>query len=391
MKMNFSTYTSCLFILKYLCLHRESTQFEIELVIYPRNTRPLNYLLWLFKKFNIKVKKAGLSEDHVWRNAYSSLISQLDSYDPELTDRACDFKLTSKDIDEIVKKGNLATKDPNETNILLNDLGQNLSFFLDLEKSKPRLQRYLNKQISFFISGQPQKASLEYNKNFYSYSYQKSNFVQNIVNYINKYGSRLVLRELSDIKVFGENTSKVSFLETVLALELEGFIEIEDLEVHDPETYNLKGDRSDLVVAFNVNEKKLKKSSSIGAVSTKAEIIKCGKLIYDLDKCQLSYGNKKTMISPESREIRFLRSLYEKRGMVKEYKDIARDAQLSSYTYYHVDCEYPHEEIKNKDLANDVAMLKRDFRTMVLSLGMPKEEFNSFITTVTKKGYMLNV
>ena len=391
-KPNYSIYPTCLFILKYLCLLEEGIQLEVAFVTYPRSARSLDYLLWLFKKFNIKIKKVGLSREHEWRGAYSNLINRLDDYDPKLCDRASGFKLTPKDIKKIIEKGNLAIGSPNTTNVLFSDLGQNLSFFLDLGNSKTKLKNYLEKQMMFFIKGQPYKASLEYDKNFYSYRYQKSNFVKNIADYVNKYGLKVVLKELNDSKVFGEDTSKVNFLEAIFALEYEGFIEIEDFEVHDPEIYGLEGDQSDLVVGFNINEKKLKGfSSSVNPTPAKAGIIKCGKLIYDLDKCQLSYGNKTITVSPETREIRFLRSLYEKRGMVKEHKDIARDAQLSSYAYLHVQCEQLHEEIKNKDLANDVAMLKRDFRTLVLSLGMPKNEFNSLITTITKKGYMLNI
>jgi DNA-binding response OmpR family regulator len=141
---------------------------------------------------------------------------------------------------------------------------------------------------------------------------------------------------------------------------------------------------------ITVDESKIQKDESI-QIASKTKAIIAGKLSYDLDKCQLKYGNKTETITPESREIKFLRSLHNRAGMVVKYKDIARDANLQGYKYYHENCGESHEEINNQALSDDVAMLRRDFRSLVLSLGMPDSEFKRLITNVTKRGYMLNL
>lgn len=118
--------------------------------------------------------------------------------------------------------------------------------------------------------------------------------------------------------------------------------------------------------------------------------ISCNGLNFSFINCHLNYkdGNPQT-VSPETREMRFFLTLYKNHDQVIDYKDIARDIELESYKYCSDGGKEPHEKLKNLDFATDVGMLRRDFRKLVLSLGMPPNEFSKMIITVTKKGYQL--
>lgn len=379
-KRAYSASTWQLFLLKYLILLPENRLLETEFCFYPKVYRPLRYLLDLFSRSNIKISKTGLSLDFATRDRYANLLEDLEKYDPQLSEQATKNKLTLKDLRRLSNLSKQTAK----------ALVQNLTLKIDFQNNKPKLVKTLESEIQKYIKGISYEAEQNYHQHYYSYDYQKTNFLKNIDLRIQKFGRKQTLRQSGDSSLLGKSRIKISFLETILALELEGFATISHLELQDWESYKHK--ETDLVVVLKITDKALKtipklmKSGIVG----KQSVLTYGNLKYSLSKCELSYKNQKPiLISPEKREMKFFLSLYNKGGRVVEYKDIAKDADLESYKYLNKTCETPHEEIKNSDLSADVAMLKRDFRTIVLSLGMPKAEFNKLITTVSKRGYML--
>lgn len=124
--------------------------------------------------------------------------------------------------------------------------------------------------------------------------------------------------------------------------------------------------------------------------STNEDLIKCAGLTYSLGSNVLKYQKGKEIdASPETREMKFFLTLYNKRGQTVDYKELARAADLQSYKDAVGENEVAYEELENSDFSEDVSLLRRDFRSMVMSLGMPDKVFSKMITTIRKKGYKL--
>jgi hypothetical protein len=124
------------------------------------------------------------------------------------------------------------------------------------------------------------------------------------------------------------------------------------------------------------------------------DIIKYGGLTYYLKSCELRYKNgKSTTVSPENREMKFFLCLYRNRGNVCHFKDIAKDVQTAEYKEMTSPDEdgarTTHEELTDNEFTDEVSGLKRDFRTLILSLGMPEKEFKKIIVRVPKLGFKL--
>lgn len=119
------------------------------------------------------------------------------------------------------------------------------------------------------------------------------------------------------------------------------------------------------------------------------QTIECCGLFYSFSTNQLIYTGGKKDISPETREMKFFITLYRRRGQTVDYKTIAKEANLQSYKYLSENGEVKHEDLHNKDFSPDVSLLRRDFREIVLSLGMSTEDFSKMIKTITKTGYKL--
>lgn len=115
---------------------------------------------------------------------------------------------------------------------------------------------------------------------------------------------------------------------------------------------------------------------------------------YNLKSYELKYRDGQTMtVSPENREMKFFLYLLRNRGMVCHFKDIAREIPTAGYKSMTSPDEdgvvTTHEELLDRDFTDEVSGLKRDFRTLMLSLGMPKKEFSKIIIRVPKLGYKL--
>ena len=120
------------------------------------------------------------------------------------------------------------------------------------------------------------------------------------------------------------------------------------------------------------------------------EQIMCCGLIYSHLTNQLIFTGGERTISPETREMKFFLTLYRKKGQTVDYKTIAKEASLQSYKNLSGNGEIAHEDLLNKDFSEDASLLRRDFRNLVLPLGMSTDEFSKMIKTIKKHGYQLN-
>lgn len=117
--------------------------------------------------------------------------------------------------------------------------------------------------------------------------------------------------------------------------------------------------------------------------------IECHGLSYSFETSQLSYSGRKQHISPETREMKFFITLHKNRGTTVDYKTIAREVGTQSYEDLSEGRKINHEDLNNKDFSEDASFLRRDFRNIALSLGMPAEKIAGMIRTIIKQGYQL--
>ena len=98
-----------------------------------------------------------------------------------------------------------------------------------VNKDKNELIRLLDKSIKDFMAGRHLDKITNPELIKYAYKYQKDNFINKIADYIKQYGLKIPLHFEEDASLFGENTTRITFIETLIALESEGFISIVSL------------------------------------------------------------------------------------------------------------------------------------------------------------------
>lgn len=128
--------------------------------------------------------------------------------------------------------------------------------------------------------------------------------------------------------------------------------------------------------------------------SDKKENINYKGICYNTKSYELRYKDcQPTTVSPENREMKFFLYLFRNQGTACHFKDIARKIPTAGYKSMTSPDEdgiaTTHEELLDRDFTDEVSGLKRDFRTLMLTLGMPKKEFSKIITRVPKIGYKL--
>jgi len=95
-----------------------------------------------------------------------------------------------------------------------------------VNRNKDELTRLLIKNINDFISGKYLKEVKNPELIKYSFEYQRNNFINKIADYIKQYGLKIPLHFEDDASLFGENIARITFIETLIALEFEGLIAI---------------------------------------------------------------------------------------------------------------------------------------------------------------------
>lgn len=99
------------------------------------------------------------------------------------------------------------------------------------KKSKKELTELLKKDLKTFMSGAYAQSVTNPALIKYSYQYQKNNFIDHIGEYLKRYGIKVPLHPEKDTALFGEDTSRITFVETLLALELEGLLIVLNLQL----------------------------------------------------------------------------------------------------------------------------------------------------------------
>jgi len=96
--------------------------------------------------------------------------------------------------------------------------------------AKYEMIKLYNQTVNDFVSGKYLKEIQNPDFIKYSYEYQKNTFIGKISDYIKRYGLKIPLHYEDDTSLFGENAVKISFIETLIALEFESLISIVTLQ-----------------------------------------------------------------------------------------------------------------------------------------------------------------
>lgn len=113
---------------------------------------------------------------------------------------------------------------------------------------------------------------------------------------------------------------------------------------------------------------------------TKDEILSYGDLSLNLDKATLQYRDSKPKgVSTETNPIKYLRLLMVKDGSVLPNVEAVKELKLTSI----------EDGDKNTDFSGQISTLRRDLITLLVEVGMVKDEATKLIESVAKVGYKL--
>lgn len=106
----------------------------------------------------------------------------------------------------------------------------------------------------------------------------------------------------------------------------------------------------------------------------------CGGLVLNMKNATIKYGeNKPVDISPENKEIIFLRMLLDARDEIVNYIDVVKKLKLKPI----------RDGDTNESFGRDVQFLRRDLGNLLKEAGMTNNELKEMIRSVRKTGYKL--
>lgn len=368
-----------LFLLKSLLLEPE-TLAEIEtnlefLTYFPPQPqiesvypiRILEMLLDLAEDFGIGIK-GQITEGALTYNDPNErlkIISEIENSNEPLYQKALKGGLDAKELRQLLNSDLKYRKDI---------LDNKFTLYLKLHDSKKELTQLLNHFIDLFIKGKIVKHGRFLEHSSYTYDYQKASFLKNIPAYISQYGVSLDLKESTDFTLFGEDSTKVNFLETLLGLEKEGFITITQVSPINFDVPRSNKARQEIIVSLTVSED-LTQTSQLAKPDN--EIFTWGELKIDLAKGTIQYKNGVAKeISPAQDEVKFLILLMQTNQIVK-YSEIAKKLDMN--------CQMADPA----EVARAVQYLRRNIVPILEDVGMTRKEIQSMIISKRNIGYKL--
>ncbi len=182
------------------------------------------------------------------------------------------------------------------------------------------------------------------------------------------------LKESTDLTLFGEDSTKVNFLETLLGLEKEGFITITQVSPINFDVPRRDKARQEIIVSVTVSED-LAQTSQL--TKSNNEVFTWKELKIDLAKGMIQYKNGEAKeISPAQDEIKFLILLMQTNQIVK-YSEIAKKLDMN--------CQMANPA----EVARAVQYLRRNIVPILEDVGMTRKEIQNMIISKRNIGYKL--
>jgi hypothetical protein len=226
---------------------------------------------------------------------------------------------------------------------------KSLIIFVDIGNAKEKIKNKLNQNITEFIEGKTWSLP-QFEVTPYTYAFQKTNFLQNIPVYINKYGRAFKLFLNKDYQLFGDEKKKTNFTECLLTLEKEGLVDIAEISfvastLFDDENID------DLVIDIKITDKLLPQKNMLPAN---------WKLSEEGKRAIIKHGDKTvfTFSSNTSNQYRYFKCLWNKYGQRATYQDVYE---------FESNLKYPNQKGKdwkiNDLIRNTVRKLKKQLQT----------------------------
>ncbi|PIS13872.1 hypothetical protein COT65_01890 [Candidatus Shapirobacteria bacterium CG09_land_8_20_14_0_10_47_13] len=114
-------------------------------------------------------------------------------------------------------------------------------------------------------------------------------------------------------------------------------------------------------------------------IDERENVLEWKDLKLNLSKGSLQYKNNPPKdVSPSEKEIMFLALLMRAKRIV-EYTEIARELKMNCY----------HPGVTNEDIARNVQYLRRDIVSILIGVGITRNEIKKMIVSIRNRGYKL--
>ncbi len=272
------------------------------------------------------------------KDFFSSLLEIIQKFQIEVESISLDDEsgLTISSLKSLIEE-----KSPQQ----LGDIASDLKLFVMVSKpAKARIKANLSEKIECFIRGETWSIR-QMNLNKYTFDFQRANFLNRIPAYINKYGQAFNVCSSSDFKIFGNDSRKVNFTESLLALEAEELIVINEIGLFFDED-----EKENLLAGIQITprlseEKNLPPDSwKLIEEGAKAFVKRKGKTVF-------------TFPSNTSNKYRYFKCLWNHYGQRVLYPEVYE---------YQSKLEYPHKRGKNhkinSQMRNTINKLRKEFK-----------------------------
>ena len=170
------------------------------------------------------------------------------------------------------------------------------------ENKEPReLVKIINNEIEKFITGKQAEQIINPLMVKYAYQYQRNNFIDKISEYLKRYNKRIPLHPEEDTALFGENKRRITFFETLIALEYEELISIISLQLDFLNDQQVILPQSKLDTIFSPSELKSSRQIPIVTIQPTRKLINLVEPNLSYQSYRLSFKGKEIPI-PEGNQ-----------------------------------------------------------------------------------------
>lgn len=128
-------------------------------------------------------------------------------------------------------------------------------------------------------------------------------------------------------------------------------------------------------------EKLCLKCKKIDKKTESKDSFESGGIELDIKRATLKYKNNRAIpVTPQNKEILFLKTLMSRKGEVVGYKELAKEMSLMSY----------NEGVTNKDVSREVQDVRKRLVILLTTAGMRKNDIEKTIILIKNTGYKIN-
>lgn len=331
----------------------------------------LEYLIDLCQQLNIKIQRAVFINKG--NKATEAELKFMKEHEPLLYKIWAPKSLKVKDLRKFLADETL--QDHRDGFIY------NLMIILDISATSQKTLKAIEDKIKNLIERFLTETELqgEYHQNLYTYKYQKANFLKHLPRLYDELGANFKLLNIEHARLMGEQLLKTRFLETILGLELEGYLKVTSVGLQYLKTDQKNKQIQVLVLGVELNPAKIQ-SAENGQETTDSETPKTPPFGWTLtvkdNKGHILKDNEIVFTFPTtwSEKFRYFEYLWNHYSQHVDYKELYE---------YKSNLKYPESGSRweiNKRVRDEISKLRND------------PDFKKLpITIATEKGFKLSI